>query len=97
MQWMSACISSLRDALVGGADPELTASLSPSLPSSLGYCFPEGRWEGCLNKWQTSRCQGEDGTDYLESAETNGLIHKLMGENVFIDEKQFAFPSCVNR
>lgn len=40
---------------------------------------------------------GEGGTDYLESAETNGLILKLMGENVFIDEKQFAFPSCVNR
>lgn len=40
---------------------------------------------------------GEGGTDYLESAETNGLILKLTGENVFIDEKQFAFPSYVNR
>ena len=53
MQWMSACISSLRDALVGGGDPELTASLSPSLPSSLGCCFPEGMWPAgqfaCIN------------------------------------------------
>lgn len=42
MLWMSACISSLRDALVGGGDPELIASLCPFCQAHLPIASQKG-------------------------------------------------------